>query len=193
MDDSILSSGFDDTLSFMDGKRFLLEGTDVVATRENASGKRMVPLEGILYGVTSVVAAGNGSIVVDKNLAPPGQTVNVQLKTVYPADLDWVNATSENGAVQLENTGTLKYSFVMPACDVVINASFSDVSSVMITSPEGIMSYMPLLPQTFEYDSGWYVVMKDMTMSERMVIREGARLFLQGGTTLTCEGGISVN
>ncbi len=190
-DDFIEASSYSGSVSYADNKYFRPQGKNELARADNIDGVRILPCPKV-YTV-NINTFENGSVTADKTLAMEGETVTLSAFVQYPHRFEAISVTGASGTVDLTNNADGTFSFVMPRSNVSVNALFPMIDTVKRTIwSQGVTDCLPLCEDVFVYYEGCYVVTKDLTLSERVIMNGDVKLYLDDGATLTCSKGISV-
>ncbi|MGN0636943.1 MAG: Ig-like domain-containing protein [Huintestinicola sp.] len=117
----------------------IIDGTSFVMPAEDVTIS--ATFKASTYNVDIIVSEG-GDADVDKTTAQMGDTVNII--NIKPDDgfvLDTIAIGTENNvAIRINEIDSTKYSFIMPACDVVVSVSFKEEGSagINVEAPDGI-------------------------------------------------------
>ncbi len=190
-DDFIEASSYSGSVSFANNKRFRLQSRNELATLENIDGECLLACPNVF--TVNINTIENGSVTADKTLAMEGETVTLSAWAQYPYEIGVLSVMGVSGTVNLTNNADGTFSFAMPRSNVVVNASCSMISTVKrSTKSHGIVDCLPMREDMLNYYSGCYVVTKDITINERVIMNGAVILYLDNGATLTCSKGISV-
>lgn len=188
--DFIESAGYEGTIIFADGKSFGYEDGTIVIPESIGQGK-ILPRADLRQ--INVTVSGGKSLNADQQ--DQSGVLHGELVTMtgtgglnYSASITVTGADGSN--IPLTRTGIDTYTFIMPDCDVDVNAVFTPIELLSIRGtdyiPFSARPGLPFLP------SGYYAVDADMTVSNRVVVDGDVQLFICEGAELICEQGITV-
>ena len=123
-----------DNLTFVQGKFFLIDGEEILATTSNIQNAcKLIPILNPLFSVTVDGGIINGTVAADVQKAASGDTVTLTVTPDEGYALESLSvADAENRVVELavEENGT--YTFIMPASNVTVTATFTRIYTVTV-------------------------------------------------------------
>ena len=195
------------SISFADGKLFLLNGTDTQATLENinqaGTDVKLVPTKEIVNLSNATISGVDTHYEYTGNNITITPTVTLLSETLAVTD-DYTISFKRNGtettAVNEEGTYTLTVSgvgFYTGSIDVTfyVNAPVdyqAYENGAMADKALAYNEYVRVSAATTAMTAGWYVVAEDATVANRITTSGDVNLVLCNGATLTAEKGISV-
>lgn len=152
--------------------------------------KSMLAVWENLYNIT-VAESDHGTVTPSKYQAVEGETITL---TIQPEDgyaLESIRLVTDLGDQVLQSpTG-----FIMPGIDVNIEAVFT--SAIPYVDAEGNdmppVIAQPINSGSTEWSGGWYYAAGEVTISERVTVKDDVFLILCDGAVLNIPKGVTLN
>ena len=195
------------SISFADGKLFVLDGTATQATLENinqvGTDVKLVPTKEIVdlsnatvSGVSSHYAYTGSNIAITPVVTLLGETLTATADYTISYTKDGAAATDVNeaGTYTLTIAGTDFYTGSI-STTFYVNAPVdyqAYENGALADRNLSYNGYARINSTTTAMSEGWYVVADDVTISDRISVSGDVHLVLCDNVTLTAEKGISV-